>query len=137
MAKFPYAHPIEVRFRDIDGMGHVNNAVYFTYIEAARTEYLMRVMGAKKLQDVDWIVASASLNFRRAAAYGDPLEVRVRPSRVGTTSFTLAYEVWDTKTHELVADGETAVVMFDYAKSAKKPIDAALRKKLEADSKLA
>jgi acyl-CoA thioester hydrolase len=137
MAKFPYAHPVEVRFRDIDGMGHVNNAVYFTYIEAARTEYLMRVMGTKELADVDWIVASASLNFRKPAGYGDPLEVRVRPSRVGTTSFTLAYEVWDTRANELVAEGETAIVMFDYGARAKKPIGKALRKKLDADSKLA
>ncbi len=133
MAKFPYAMPIAVRFRDIDGMGHVNNAVYFTYIEAARTEYLMQVMGAKTMGEVDWIVATASLNFRRAVAYGDPIEVRVRPAKVGTTSFTLYYEIWDTRDNAVVADGETVIVMFDYGSRAKKPIDAATRRKLEAD----
>lgn len=134
VTEFPFAMPVQVRFRDIDGMGHVNNAVYFTYIEAARTEYLMEVMGAKRLEEVDWIVASASLNFRRAVGYGDPLEVRVRPTKVGSTSFTLYYEIWDAKARALVADGETAIVMFDYAKRAKKPIDAALRARLERDA---
>lgn len=134
MASFPFAMAVPVRFRDLDGMGHVNNAVYFTYIEAARTEYLMEVMGAKRLEDVDWIVASANLNFRKAAGYGDPLEVRVRPAKIGTTSFTLHYEIWDTKAEALVADGETVIVMFDYAKRAKKPVGPKARKRLHADA---
>lgn len=135
MPHFPFAMQVPVRFRDLDGMGHVNNAVYFTYIEVARTEYLMEVMDAKRLEDVDWIVASANLNFRRAAGYGDPLEVRVRPTKIGTTSFTLHYEVWDTKEKAVVADGETVIVMFDYAKRAKKPLKAKVRTRLEKDAK--
>lgn len=127
--------PVQVRFRDLDGMGHVNNAVYFTYIEAARTEYLMKIMGAKRLEEVDWIVASASLNFRKAVGYGDPLEVRVRPTKVGTTSFTLYYEVWDTRERKVVADGETAIVMFDYGTRTKKPIGPKVRAVLERDAK--
>ncbi len=126
--------PIAVRFRDIDGMGHVNNAVYFTYIEAARTEYLMRVMTAKRMDEVDWIVATAALSFKRPVAYGDPIEVRVKPTKVGTTSFTLFYEIRDTRDGGLVAEGETVIVMFDYAKLEKKPIPASVRKKLEADA---
>ena len=134
VAKFPFSWPIAVRFHDIDGMGHVNNAVYFTYIEAARTEYLMKVMGAKRMDEVDWIVATASLAFKRPVAYGDPIEVRVRPSKVGTTSFTLWYEVRDTRDEGLVAEGETVIVMYDYAKHEKKPIPPAIRKTLERDA---
>jgi acyl-CoA thioester hydrolase len=131
---FPFAWPIEVRFRDLDGMGHVNNAVFFTYIEAARTEYLMALTGAKRLEEVDWIIASASLNFRKPVTYGDPLQVRVKPTKVGTTSFTLHYEIWNTKEKAVVAEGETAIVMFDYAKRTKKPIAKELREKLEVDA---
>lgn len=126
--------PIAVRFRDIDGMGHVNNAVYFTYIEHARTDYLMDVMGVKRMDEVDWIVATASLAFKRPVAYGDPIEVRVRPSKIGTTSFTLAYEIRDKRGDELVAEGETVIVMFDYAKHEKKPIPPAVRARLEKDA---
>jgi acyl-CoA thioester hydrolase len=126
--------PIAVRFRDIDGMGHVNNAVYFTYVEAARTEYLMQVMGAKRMDEVDWIVATASLEFKRPVAYGDPIEVRVRPTKVGTTSFTLFYEIRDARDDGLVAQGETVIVMYDYLKRAKKPIEAETRKRLERDA---
>jgi acyl-CoA thioester hydrolase len=125
---------VQVRFRDIDGMGHVNNAVYFTYIEAARTEYLYKLTGVGRVEQVDWIVASASMNYRRAVGYGDPLEVRVKPTRVGTTSFTLYYEIWDSAKGEVVADGETVIVMFDYAKRVKKPIAPALRAQLERDA---
>jgi acyl-CoA thioester hydrolase len=133
--KPPFAMPVAVRFRDIDGMGHVNNAVYFTYVEHARTEYLMQVMGAKRMDEVDWIVATAQLAFKRPVAYGDPIEVRVRPTKVGTTSFTLGYQIVDTKDGSLVAEGETVIVMFDYGKRAKKPIPEAVRKRLEADLK--
>lgn len=136
VSKFPFAMPIAVRFRDLDSMGHVNNAVYFTYVEAARTEYLMKVAGIAKMEDIDWIVASASLNFRKAASYGDSLEVRVRPSKIGRTSYTLDYEIWDAKTRELVADGETVIVSFDYKRGEKKPIETATREKLERDAKL-
>src|SRR6267142_4336182 len=94
----------DARLRDLDGMGHVNNAVYFTYIEAARTEYMMRVAGITRLADIDWIVASANLNFRKAVGYGDAIEVRVRPTKIGTTSYTLCYEIWDTSVGELVAE---------------------------------
>jgi acyl-CoA thioester hydrolase len=134
MAKFPFSMPIAVRFRDIDGMGHVNNAVYFTYIEHARTDYLMRVMRVKRIDEVDWIVATASLAFKRPVAYGDPIEVRVRPTKIGTTSFTLFYEIRDTRDDGLVAEGETVIVMFDYGKHEKKPIPAVVRKRLEADA---
>src|SRR6058998_3351218 len=103
VTRFPFALRVDVRFRDLDGMGHVNNAVYFTYIEAARTEYMMKVAGITRLEDVDWIVASASLNFRKAVGYGDSIEVRVRPTKIGTTSYTLYYEIWDAGKNELVA----------------------------------
>ena len=133
MRGFPYSMPIHVRFRDVDGMGHVNNAVYFTFIEAARTEYMYRINDTQTLQQVDWIVATASLNFRRAATYGDPLEVGVRPTRVGQTSFTLYYEVWNRAKNELVADGETVIVMFDYQARKPKAVHATLRARLEKE----
>lgn len=133
MPGFPFSWPIQVRFRDIDGMGHVNNAVFFTYIEAARTEYLYGLLKTERMDQVDWIVASASMNYRKAIGYGDPLEVRVIPKKIGTTSFTLYYEIWDTKKDVLCGDGETVIVMFDYAKGEKKPLTDDLRKKLEAD----
>ncbi len=125
---------MQVRWRDVDGMGHVNNAVYFTYIEAARTEYLYKLTRTERLEKVDWIVASASLNFRKAVAYGDPLDVKVRPTRVGATSFTLYYEIWGGAKREIVADGETVIVMFDYSKRVKKLISPTLRGRLERDA---
>jgi acyl-CoA thioester hydrolase len=134
VTSFPFALRVAVRFRDLDGMGHVNNAVYFTYIEAARTEYMMKVAGITRLEDVDWIVASASLNFRKAVGYGDPIEVRVRPTKIGTTSYTLYYEIWDAGKNELVAEGETVLVSYDYKSQMKKPIEPAIRKALERDA---
>jgi acyl-CoA thioester hydrolase len=134
--KFPFSMPIAVRFHDIDGMGHVNNAVYFTYIEHARTDYLMKVMGTKRMDEVDWIVATASLAFKKPVAYGDPVHVRVRPSKVGNTSFTLWYEVFDARDDSIVAEGETVIVMYDYTKRAKKPIPAPVREALERDAAL-
>jgi len=65
-----YTTDIDVRFRDIDAMGHVNNAVYATYIEQARTEYFRDVLDAD-LSALATVLASLSIDFRRPVELTD------------------------------------------------------------------
>jgi len=54
---------IQMRFRDIDGMGHVNNAVYLSYTELARTQFYMKQARKKALEDIDFILAHVDIDF--------------------------------------------------------------------------
>lgn len=97
-----------VRFRDCDAYGHVNNAVYLTYLENARFA-LWKAQGVTGV-----ILARAEVDYRAQATYGDELEVRARIEGFGRTSFRYAYEIVDVTTGQLVASAKTVQVHFDY-----------------------
>ena len=94
---FRYALPIETRFRDTDAMGHINNAVYLTYFEAARAGYYKAVTGRdfEGISDdpVSIILAHASVDFRSQAWYGERLLVACRTTWAGHSSFAFGYRV--------------------------------------------
>lgn len=130
-----HREPVQVVFADVDMMGHVNNAAYFTYFETARTNYLLKLTGARppfRADMLDFIVARAVCEFRRALRWGERLEVRVWPSRIGDTSFTFSYRIVDAQ-GGLAAEGETVQVAFDYARGTKRSIAPALRSALETE----
>ena len=64
---FPYRISIEVPFRDLDAMGHVNNAVYFSYLETARIKFLVDLLAVTSLHDLPVIMAEATCTLKRAA----------------------------------------------------------------------
>lgn len=127
-----YSERMRVSYRDVDIMQHVNNAAYFTYMETARCHYYMRLTGANDLDRLDIIVAAQTCTYLRGLRYDETFDVIVWPTKIGTSSLTLGY-LLRTVDGEIVAKAETVVVMFDYAKNTKKPIEADLRKKLEQD----
>jgi acyl-CoA thioester hydrolase len=105
-----FVHTERVRFRDVDAMGHVNNAVYSTYLEQARIAFL-QPMGAEV---AGMILARVEIDFRAPIGVGDEVMIEVRPVRVGTKSFELAYgmRVGD----RVVAEARTVLVAYDYGK---------------------
>lgn len=127
------AHEVRLKanFRDIDAMQHVNHTVYFSWMETARTEYYLQLRQSAEIQDIDFILATASCEFLRGVRFGETVTVRVRPTRLGATSFDLAYDL--AVGAEPVARGQTVQVCFDYASGRKKPIPDALRRALERD----
>jgi acyl-CoA thioester hydrolase len=86
IASAPAVHEkrIEIRWRDVDNYGHVNNAVYLTYIENARIAYLREGLGLESLDDLLVIVAKVHIDFVSRASLGESLEVGTRVSRIGT-----------------------------------------------------
>lgn len=128
-----FRHSLDVRFRDCDPMGHVNNAVYLTYLEQARFAHWREVWGInfERLPDdtPGVILARAEIDYRRPAKYGDVLEIRIGLEKIGRTSFTYSYEVIDQEGRE-VAHARTVLVMYDYTNAKPSPISDALRSKL-------
>lgn len=126
----PFTIRFPVRFRDIDALGHVNNSVYFTYMEQVRTEYWMQLMGLKDLREVGFIVAHAECDFKVAARFGDELEVSLRTSSIGRSSFVWDYEIRNVATNQLMASGKTIQVYYDYSKEKAVAVPDEVRSKL-------
>lgn len=102
--------PLQLRFADTDGLGHLNNAVYASYAELARLTFL----GAVGVEVESLILARLEIDFRRQAHVKDELVVRTWVERIGTTSLVMAHEVVRGG-EEVVASIRTVVVHFDYA----------------------
>jgi acyl-CoA thioester hydrolase len=127
--EFEFVHHETVRFRDLDPMGHVNNAVFLTYMESARTAYLLETGAASGLHDIPIIVARVELDFRSPAELGEEIAITVRPGRFGTKSFELEYEL--RADGRLVAEGKSVCVGYDYDRRETVAIPGELRRRLE------
>jgi acyl-CoA thioester hydrolase len=128
--RYRYVHAQEVAFRDLDVFGHVNNAVYLTYIENARIGYAREVLGIDSLDGLLLIVARVSIDFRSRANLGEMLDIGARTTRVGTKSFDLEHEI-RSQEGRLVAEAQTTLVAFDYGADATMPIPADWRERIE------
>jgi acyl-CoA thioester hydrolase len=125
----------EVSPRDLDGFGHVNNAVYLTYMENGRVGYLREVLGVRRLEEVRNVMASVTIEFQTPASFGDVLEVGVRCEQIGNKSFGLRYAV----VHEdgaCVATATSAQVMFDFDAQRSISMPSAWRQSLETYDRL-
>jgi acyl-CoA thioester hydrolase len=127
-----YSHRLPVRFRDCDAMGHVNHAVYFTYLEQCRLTYWRERTGAPS-PHARVIIARAEVDYRAPAHFGDTLEVRLRVAAIGRTSFTLEYEIINPVSAVRIATGKTVMVSYDYAAAKPVPLSDATRGLLSDD----
>ena len=121
--------PVEVRFRDCDPMGHVNNAVYLTYLELARFAYWKAAEIGRLEGEVSYIMARVEIDFRASARTGDVLDVGVAVTGFGRTSFTMAYEIRDQE-GRLVANARSVQVTYDYAAGKAVPVPDGLRARI-------
>ena len=120
VAAYPWIQREHVRFRDCDAMGHVNNAVYSTYLEQAR----IGILG-----DLDpFILARVEIDFRAELRSGEDVEVRSRCAHVGTKSFSLEHQIWSGE--RLVADAKSVLVGYDYEAGTSVPLTANQRRRL-------
>ncbi len=132
---FPYSLPITVAFRDIDALGHVNNAVYLSYFEQARIGYSFRLVNGATVKDLTFILAEASVSYLRPVYFGDQLEVGVRVSEIGTKSFVMEYGIRNQHA-EIVARGRTVQVWFDYDTRRSVPVSDEFRQTVAHDNKV-
>lgn len=128
---FKYKTTIETRFADFDMMGHVNNAVYFTYMEIARTKYW------KQAISWDWeqtgvVIAQASLDYISPVYLKDKISMYVRTSRIGNSSFDLEYMLVKhvNNKEEVCTKGKSVCVAFDYATKKAAPVPEKERAKM-------
>lgn len=134
---FPFALPLEVRFRDLDAMGHVNNAVYLTYFEEARSRYWFALRGAHDYRDLGFIVVHAECDYASPATLLEPLLVGCRVVEIRRTSFVFEYrivsgELSSGSEARLVASGRTVQALYDWSARKTVAVGEELRKQVEA-----
>lgn len=118
---FPYTVATEIAFRDIDAMGHVNNAVYLTYLETARIKFLHQIKAITRLGELPLILAEATVTYKSPAHFGEILAIGLGIPRFGSKSFEFIYQI-DGGDGRLVALARTVLVAYDYAAAATVPV---------------
>ncbi len=109
-----YTVPVEVRFNDLDGLGHVNNAIYLTFLEHARMRFFTEIAGSESEKDFPFILAHAALDYKNPIKMGSQIEVRMWTSRIGGKSWDFDYEIRDRDKPMVYATGKTVQVAYDY-----------------------
>jgi len=128
---FRFRHAVDVRFRDLDPMGHAHHAMPLVYLEEARAAYWRMITGSTDTQSIDYVMAEVTVRFHARTAYPSRLEVGLRTSRVGGKAFEQEFEV-RAPDGTLLSSGRTVQVMYDYGAGASKPVPDALRARIEA-----
>ena len=123
MPSYPYIHRERVRFRDCDAMGHVNNAVFSTYLEESR----IGVLGGLS----DFILARVEIDFRSELRMGEEVEVRTSCSRIGSKSFDLEHQI--AVGDRIVAEARSVLVSYDYERAESTPVPDELRERLTGE----
>ena len=119
--KLVHVEHIPIRWGDMDAMGHVNNIVYFRYMEQARISWFERLVPARQAwRTTGIVIVNASCNFRRAVTYPGTVAVKVYAGAPGRSSVATFYELRVDADAEVCADGEAVVVFIDM--QSQKPI---------------
>jgi acyl-CoA thioester hydrolase len=126
-ALFRFSTTFDIRWRDLDALGHVNNAVYFTYLEQARIRYLHELkMISNNPVDVGIILAEASCQFKSPLELGEQVTVYLRVSELRNSSFIIEYRMEGAE-GRLAATARSAQVCYDYEERRSVPIPDAWR----------
>jgi acyl-CoA thioester hydrolase len=121
---------IEVRWRDVDALRHVNNAVYATYLEEARDGWLEQALGDDAAM-WDYVLARVAIDFRAEVGLGEEAVLaRVSLARIGTSSLTLREEIRKLD-GTLAAEAESVIVARDRDSGRSRPLAPAERLRLE------
>jgi acyl-CoA thioester hydrolase len=121
---------LPVQFRDIDVMGHVNNATYLQYMETARVELARQLGQVREGLRPGFIVASARCEFKKPIRDERRITVSVWVSRIRDHSWDLDYSIHGPRAIEY-AIGRTSVVAYDYKTNSTVQISRKLKRDLE------
>lgn len=118
---------VQVRYQDLDTLEHVNNAVYVTYFEHARTTYLETVADLD-LETYSFVVADLQVTFERPITMGESVVAAVETTGLGDSSWTMRYAVYADG--ERAAAGETTLVNLDPETNRSAPVPGTIRHRI-------
>lgn len=134
--EFRHRTRLDVRFRDVDAFGHVNNAVFLSFVEQARIRYLIEVLGRPitltDVAELPLILARLEIDYRTPIFYGEPLEVLTRVDWIGGSSFGMSHQVIAGDDRHCAAELVTVLVSYDYATGRPIAVPADWRRAFES-----
>ena len=128
-AEFRHSTPVQIRFTDIDMLGHLNNAIYTQFMDQAKVEYFTEVSH----EPIDWneinlVIANINTNFLAQTHLGEHLEVLTRVESIGNKSLVLHQRVINSDTGQVKADGHTVMVAVNLKTGETIPVQEKWRK---------
>lgn len=133
LADFPVVISLPIQWGDQDAFGHVNNTVPIRWFESARIVYIEQVKleARSSTGGLGPILARVCCNYRKQLSYPDAVHIGSRVTRLGRTSLTMEHAVFSEAQQAIVGDGDSVIVVFDYATQKPTPIPDALRAAIE------
>lgn len=127
-SEYPIVHEQNVAWGDMDAFGHVNNVMYYRYIESARINYFdaLNIFEQKVLT----VVASNQCKYLRPVFYPDQLKIAVRVDELRNSAMRMSYQLFSTVQNELVATAEAVIVCVDQENMQKAAIPEDIREKI-------
>ena len=133
LADFHHSIPVQLRFNDIDILGHVNNIVYFSLYDLAKARFLETMRkGHIDFRKVECVIANINCSYIKQIRFGEEIEVLTRCIRLGERSFTLQQCLVESPTREIRSVCETVMVCFDPETGKSAPMSPELRSALIA-----
>jgi len=120
LSDFPFHYKLKTRWKDMDAFGHVNNAVFLSYIEDARINFFKRWNLCVENRSI--IMASAKIDYLRQIDHPSHLIVGERISRIGRKSFDIESAVYIKDETDAVAISIVTCVCYDYKKNESVPV---------------
>ncbi|MEN8383257.1 acyl-CoA thioesterase [Acinetobacter radioresistens] len=128
LTDYPVIYEQNVAWGDMDAFGHVNNVIYYRYIESARICYLDS-LNIFKL-DINTVVASSQCKYLKPVFYPDQLKIGVRVEEIRNSAFRMNYLIWSSVQQQNVALGEAVIVCVDKENMQKTLIPEIIREKI-------
>lgn len=130
LQQYPVVYAQSVAWGDMDALGHVNNAMYYRYIENARLAYLDALDLLN--ESVSTVVSSNQCRYLKPVVFPDHLKIAARIEEIRNSAFRMHYLLWSEKQQSIVATSEAVIVCIDQKNLQKTQIPEYIRKKIEA-----
>jgi acyl-CoA thioester hydrolase len=127
---YPFSCPIQVRWRDLDAFGHVNNATFASYLEMARTEVWAKLFGGRKALGIPFFVKKLEIDYKRPIALEGDVRVWLRAGEIRGASFVFEYLV--EAGNEVAAEATTLLACVDNRTGRPMRIEPEVRATLES-----
>lgn len=130
---FRNATPLQIRFNDVDVLGHVNNTVYFSYYDTGKAHYFEAIQGhAVDWKHVDTVIANVNCAYMAPIVFGDDIEVLTACTGIHEKSFRLLQMIRERTTGQVKSICETIMVSFNPATGESHPLPQIWRDRLTA-----
>lgn len=120
--KFKHVMPAQIRFSDVDQFGHVNNSVYFSLYDLAKTNYLKEVSHKETFGNFAVVVANINANFFAPVFFSDEMLIETACVQLGNKSFTLLQRAVVKSSGAVKCECRTVMVMYDMLTKEPLPI---------------